>query len=505
MDKTLTTGQLTLKWLGIDTYRETVIYMHKNCLVCQAEGFEVHARIKVSYGDKSILATINHINNGVLQPNEASLSQYAWNLLGAKEGEKIQLSYAKPLLSLSYVRSKIYGHPLKPSEIREIIQDIAEGHYTNIHAAAFLTACASNPLNKSEIIDLTRSMKDAGECLSWDRSLIVDKHCVGGLPGNRTSPIVVPIVAAFGLTMPKTSSRAITSPAGTADTMETLAPVALSIQQIRRVVEQEQGCIVWGGAVNLSPADDIIIRVEKVLNLDSVGQLIASVLSKKLSAGSNHVVIDIPVGPTAKIRSIEHAMELQYLLTEVARAVGLTLNIIQSDGRQPVGRGIGPALEAYDVLNVLQNQADAPLDLRERALTLAGHILEFSPEVRKGQGFHLAEDILDSGRAWQKFQAICEAQGGLREPPIAKYTHTIASDVKGRVSSIQNRSLAYLAKLAGAPNDKAAGVVLHAPLEKGVSKGEPLFSIHSDSKGALNYALSYLDQVKEIVQVEEHE
>lgn len=505
MEASANTKQLKLKWLGIDTYRETVIYMHKDCPVCRAEGFEVHARIRVTLGDKSILATINHISNGLLEPNEASLSQYAWKLLGAKEGDTVQLGYAKHLMSLSYVRSKVHGNSLKPNEIREIIHDIADGRYTNIHTAAFLTACASNPFNESEIIDLTRSMKEVGESLSWDHQLIVDKHCVGGLPGNRTTPIVVSIVSSFGLTMPKTSSRAITSPAGTADMMETLAPVDLSLEQIKQVVEKEKGCIVWGGAVDLSPADDIIIQVENALGLDSLGQVIASVLSKKLSAGSSHVVIDIPVGPTAKIRSVERAQRLEHLFQVVAKALGLTLTIIKSDGSQPVGRGIGPALEAFDVLKVLQNEADAPRDLRERALTLAGMILEFSPEVEKGKGLALATAILDSGQAWKKFQAICEAQGGLREPPQASYTHSVLSRIRGRVIGIHNRSISYLAKLAGAPHDKAAGVVLHTPLETFVEKGDKLFTIHSESKGALHYAMSFLDQVFDIVQVEECE
>ena len=146
-------------------------------------------------------------------------------------------------------------------------------------------------------------MVKTGKILTWPSDLIVDKHCVGGLPGNRTTLIVVPIVAAFGLMIPKTSSRAITSPAGTADTMEVFAPVNLDIKTMRKVVEQENGCIVWGGSVSLSPADDLLIRIERPMDLDSEGQLVASILSKKIAAGSNHLVIDIPIGSTAKIRT----------------------------------------------------------------------------------------------------------------------------------------------------------------------------------------------------------
>ena len=173
-----------------------------------------------------------------------------------------------------------------------------------------MTACAGDRLDIRETIDLTAAMVEVGEKLSWGVDRVADKHCVGGLPGNRTSMIVVPIIAAAGLLIPKTSSRAITSPAGTADVMETLTRVDLDIADIRKVVEREGGCIAWGGAVRLSPADDILIGVERPLDFDSEGQLVASVLSKKIAAGSTHVVLDLPVGPTAKLRDAEAAARL---------------------------------------------------------------------------------------------------------------------------------------------------------------------------------------------------
>ena len=496
-------NQLKLKRLGIDTYKEAVVYMRRDCHICQSEGFEVHARVAVTIGKKTIFATLNHISNkAILRTNEASLSEYAWKLLDANEGDIIELSHARPLQSLSDVRSKIYGHSLSDKKIHRIVEDISHGRYSDMHVAAFLTACAGGRLNQDEIISLTKAMTSIGEQLSWNKEMIVDKHCVGGLPGNRITLIIVPIVTAFGMIMPKTSSRAITSPAGTADTMETLAPVNLDLASMHRVVEQENGCIVWGGSVNLSPADDVLIRVERAIDLDSEGQLIASVLSKKIAAGSTHVVIDMPVGDTAKVRSTAMADSLEQLFLSVAAALGITLKIVRTDGSQPVGRGIGPALEAKDVLAVLQNKADAPKDLRDRALMLAGLIIEFSSAISKGEGIKIAKELLDSGKAWKKFQAICDAQGGLREPPHAAYTHTITALDEGRISCINNRDLARLAKLAGAPLDKTAGVFLHTSLGVNVKKNQPLYSVHASSKGALRYALSLLDQVPPVIQVD---
>lgn len=495
-------SQLKLKYLGINTYREAVLYMRADCHVCRSEGFEVHTRVRITINDKSILATLNTIEGDLLEQGEVSLSNYAWQLLDAKVGEKVSLSHPHPLQSLSYTRSKVYGNTLPKREIQMIVEDIAKGHYSDIHIATFLTACAGGRLSLDEIVNLTRSMITVGDTLSWDRDMVVDKHCVGGLPGNRTSLIIVPIVTAFGLLMPKTSSRAITSPAGTADTMETLAPVTLDLKAIQRVVEQEGGCIAWGGGVNLSPADEILIRVESAMDLDSEGQLIASVLSKKISAGSNHMVIDVPVGPTAKVRTIDMAQKLQQLFLSVSKALDIHCHVLLSDGAQPVGQGIGPALEAYDVLKVLQNHQDAPKDLRDRSLTIAAHILEFSAEVKSGQGRALAEKLLSSGKAWEKFQAIANAQGGLREPPKAAYTHVIEAQVSGAVTAINNRQLARVAKLAGAPHDKAAGIECFVRLGSFIERGQPLFTLHAESEGELRYALSHLMQVPDIIQVE---
>jgi thymidine phosphorylase len=345
-------------------------------------------------------------------------------------------------------------------------------------------------------------MVDVGERLTWPKAPIVDKHSVGGLPGNRTTPIVVAIVAALGLTMPKTSSRAITSPAGTADTMETLAPVDLDVPAIRHVVEQESGCVVWGGAVRLSPADDLLIRIERALDLDSEGQLIASVLSKKIAAGSSHLVLDVPVGPTAKVRSAAAAAALSGRLAAVAGAFGIKTAIVRSDGTQPVGRGIGPALEARDVVAVLQQSPDAPTDLHERACRLAGALIELAGLTPHGQGAALAAQTVADGRAWAKFQRICEAQGGMRVPPISSERYPILASFPGKIGAIDNRKIARLAKLAGAPDEKAAGVEMHVRLTEAVSAGQPLFTVHAESRGELAYALDYASANQDIVAVE---
>jgi thymidine phosphorylase len=492
---------LVAKPLGIDTQQEAVVFMHQDCGVCRSEGFTAHARVKVTNGASWIIATLYRVSSDLVRPDHVGLSNSAWARLALKEGDLVSVTHPEPVESLSSVRSKIYGHRIGAPGMSAIIGDIVAGRYSDNDLAAFTTACAAAPLDRQETISLTRAMVESGDRLDWGSAPILDKHSVGGLPGNRTTPIVVSIVAACGLTMPKTSSRAITSPAGTADAMETLAPVNLSLTKMREVVEAEGACIAWGGAVRLSPADDILIGIERALDIDSEGQLVASVLSKKIAAGSTHLVLDMPVGPTAKVRTPEAAKILSDALQTVASEFGLTTRVILGDGTQPVGRGIGPALEAHDVLAVLQGKPNAPEDLRNRSLELASAILDLTGRFPPDVGAALAAGALADGRAWRKFQRICEAQGGMRLPPVAPHHMDVVSPAKGIVRKIDLRRLAKAAKLAGAPEDKAAGAIIQVRLGDPVERGQPLFTLHAEAPGELDYALDYARANADIVSV----
>ncbi len=494
-------NMLTYKHLGIYTQNEHVVYMHEDCHVCISEGFEALTRIRISNATTSIVASLNVISSDILLPNEIGLSEAAAKKLNISENESLYVSHLEPIESLSHVRAKIYNQKLNYNAYHEIITDIVDGDYSNIHLSAFITACAGDRMDMNEISDLTKAMIVSGKQLNWNKDIVVDKHCIGGLPGNRTTPIVVAIVTAFGLTMPKTSSRAITSPAGTADTMEVFTNVTLSAEKIKEVVEKEGGCIVWGGTAQLSPADDILIKIEKALDIDSEGQLIASVLSKKAAAGSTHVVIDIPVGETAKVRSTEMAQKLKTHLETVGDTVGLIVKVIITDGTQPIGRGIGPSLEAMDILSVLKNKENAPNDLKERAVLLAGELLALSGKVESGKGSATAKQLLESGKAYEKFLAICEAQGRFSQPVLAPYKVEIKAEKSGALKRIDNRKIAKLAKLSGAPQSKSAGILLNVHLGEKVEENQLLYTFFAESEGELNYALEYKNSHDDILTI----
>ncbi len=493
---------LKLKRFGLDTYHENIIFMRADCPICLSEGFTALTRIQVQFNGRRIVATLNVVMSEILGEGEAILSEIGFQRLGANEGDVITVSHLPPINSLSDVRAKMYHRTLDEKAFLQIMKDIAAGMYSNIELAAFISACSGSNLSLGEITALTKSMVATGYRIDWgDKGIIMDKHSVGGLPGNRTTPGVVAIAAAAGLTIPKTSSRAITSPAGSADTMGVITNVELSIEKMHEVVGKEGGCLAWGGTVQLSPADDVLIVVERALDIDSEGQMIASVLSKKAAAGATHVVIDLPVGPTAKVRTIEEASRLQHHFTAVARSIGLEINVLITDGSQPVGRGIGPSLEAMDVLAVLRNEPGAPADLKERVLNIAGALLELSGSFKSGEGYLRATEILESGRAMKKFEAICRAQGRFTEPAYAPYSKEITAKKAGKVVSIDNRRLARLAKLAGAPRNPSAGIKFAAPLDIKVEAGQTLFTLYAESPGELEYALDYYHSSNNIIEI----
>lgn len=487
---------------GIDTYQQPVVYMRTDSAVCRAEGFQSQAQIELVANGRHLFAILHQVSGDWLRKEEIALSEAAWHLMGAAEGEELVVRHPPVLDSLAHLRNKVHGGRLDYAALRPLMEDVSRGRLPDIHLASFVTVCAGRGLDLDETVALTRAMVDVGERVDWGMSPVLDKHCIGGLPGNRTTLLVVPIVAACGVVMPKTSSRAITSAAGTADVMETLAPVDLDLPAMRRVIEREGGCIAWGSAMRVSPADDMLIRVERPLGIDSEGLMVASILSKKAAMGSQRVLIDIPVGPLAKVRSEGSAGQLSRSLVSVGAALGLHVRTVFTDGSAPVGRGIGPALEAMDVMAVLERAADAPLDLRERALLLAGLILEMAGKAETGAGQAMARETLDSGRALARFIAICEAQGGLRIPPKATHTHCVAAPAGGVVSAIDTRLVARMAKLAGAPRDAAAGAVLHVHVKDRVEPGQPLFTLHAESAGELEYAVSFVRSQLPVVRIE---
>jgi thymidine phosphorylase len=471
---------LRIRRVNLDTGRENVVVISRRSKALRPEIFRGFSRVELRRNAKELLATLLITeDDGLVGPGEIGLSEPAFHRFAEPVGSLVTVTPAAPPESLEAVRAKIRGRTLIAPEITAIIDDLAHYRYSDMEIAAFLIGSASF-MTSDELLALTHAMAKVGTQLKWSNPIVVDKHCIGGIPGNRTSMIVVPIVAAHGLPIPKTSSRAITSPAGTADTMEVLARVNVGADEMKAIVAACNGCLIWGGHVNLSPADDILISVERPLSLDTREQMVASIMSKKLAAGSTHLLIDLPVGPTAKLTNGTEAMRLRKLFEFVGDHFGISVEVITTDGSQPIGNGIGPVLEARDVMAVLANDPAAPADLREKSLRLAAHLLEYDPKLRGGAGYARARELLDSGAARRQMQKIIEAQGRSDcRTELGNLTFDVMAGSDGRVSGIDCLQLNRLARTAGAPIDKGAGIRLFKKIGDRVEHGEPLYRVYA--------------------------
>lgn len=450
-------------------------------------------RLLVRCGRKSTTAILDIAESSkAVPPGQIGVFEEVLDDLMVVQGDTVDIAVGDKPRSVACIKRKLDGHELTEHEVLEIVKDIVKGKLSSIELTTFVTANYVHGMSKRETVDLTRAMSQTGEVLRKRPGITADIHCIGGVPGNRTTLVVVPILVAAGLRVPKTASRAITSPSGTADTMEVLCSVSLDKGALEHILNQVGGFITWGGAINLAPADDKIIRVEHPLQIDAEGQMLASIMAKKAVVNATHLLMDIPIGNGSKVPAMRQARILRKHFLDLAKTLGIKLIVMFSDGSQPIGHGIGPALEARDCLWVLENDERGPAELRKKSIGMAGIMLEFTGKAAKGKGEELAESLLESGRAHNVMMRICRLQGGRAwggdDIHIAPLYRHICAPRSGVVAHVDNALVGRVARLAGAPTDKGAGVYLHVHKRSKVRKGELLLTIHADSKVKLHLA-----------------
>jgi putative thymidine phosphorylase len=465
-------------------------------------GVKIKGRILIktlSRNTKSVSAIIDTTKT-LVKENEIAISSELKERLSLKEGQKVDVDLSPSPQSMIFIKKKLNKGALSQSQINEIIKDIVDNSLSEAEIALFVSSMYENGMNMTETIYLIKSILHSGRILKLKlkNKLIVDKHSIGGIPGNRTTPILVSICAAAGLIVPKSSSRAITTPAGTADVMETVANVEFSINELEKIVEKAGACLIWGGSLEIVPADEKIIQIEKQLNIDPEAQLLASIMSKKLASGAKYILIDIPYGKNAKVKK-EKALHLKRKFEFLGKHFKKVLKVVLTKGDEPIGNGIGPSLEIMDIMQVLGRCEGRPLDLEKKSVFLAGHLLEMTGKAKKGKGIELAEQILDSGSALNKFKEIIKAQkGNLNRAKFAKFKKEIFMQKNGKIKDIDNKKITLLARIAGCPMDKSAGLYLYKHMGDRLKKGEHLLTIYAESKPRLQEAISFFYSQKPI-------
>ena len=451
-------------------------------------------RVQVINSKNSISsAALVQTTSTIAQQGTVGIYRITNERLHLEDGEEIEIREARRPASLDFIKKKMDGVRLTKEETLTIIKDVVSDDLSAAELTAFITASYINPLDMDEVEHLTRAMVETGEQIKFASRPIVDKHSIGGVPGNKISLLVVPIIAASGLKIPKTSSRAITGAGGTADLMEVLAFVEFSASEVQQMTEKVGGAIVWGGATNIAPADDRIIIQEYPFKIDARGQMLASVMAKKYAVGANIVVIDIPVGQHTKVANMAEGRKLAREFIELGERLNMKVECALTYGDIPVGHSIGPKLEVKEALRVLEG-ATEPNSFIQKSISLAGIAFEMSGKAARGTGAAMAQEILANGKALEKFRQIIEIQGG--DPKVTsddiipgEHQFVVKAPASGYVIEMNNLSLVTLARTAGAPQDQGAGILLHAKKGKLVKAGEPLFTLFAERNWRLQNAI----------------
>ncbi len=480
--------KLRAKIIDLEVGQRMVLLHEKDA---QEIGTLAHDWVKIAYGKQKTTAFVDTTKT-YLNQGEVGIFRDSQEEFKVKENAAISVSLAKPPESISFIHKKMSGFPLTKEEYHTIMQDLVNHKLSEVQIAAFLLAEEYRSMTMDEIEYLTRAMVETGTTMDFDHPCC-DKHSIGGVPGNKVTLLIIPIIASAGLLIPKTSSRAITSASGTADTMEVLANVEFDATELRRMVLKTSGVIVWGGTLGMAPADDLLIRVEHPLNIDPFGQMLASILSKKLSVGADHVVIDIPVGPEAKVKNIEDARKLAKSFVELSERLNIHLQCGITYGGQPVGHMVGPALEAREALLALEGKG--PASLVEKSTALAGILLEMGLAAQPGQGKEIAKGILTSGKALKKMREIIEIQGGNpricpESIAVGQHRAELKATCDGFVTNVSNKAITAIARAAGAPREKGAGVALRWKRGYKVKKNDVLLEIYAERSTKLSDAYS---------------
>jgi AMP phosphorylase len=477
--------KLTVKILDIDADKPIALLHSKTASDLLAV---TQNRVEIKFNGTTKIFILD-ITDSMIDEDTIGIYKDVTGVTKLKTGDKVEVEVVPSPSSVHHIVKKIRNNPLTEEEITEIINDIVDNRLSDIEISAFLTAVTINGINLEETTNVGKAMTATGNVIEFNVQQVLDKHSIGGING-RVSMIVTPIITSLGYVMPKTASRSISSAAGTADCMEVLADVSFDIKDIKKMVSSVGGMVAWNGKVDLCPADDKMIKIRHSLGLDPEGLVIASVLSKKKSVSATHLIIDIPIGPTVKVRNKEDGERWANKFSRICKEIGIKSKVVLTNGEVPCGRYFGAALEAKGALEVLENKYFD--NFAEKSCEIAGCLLELVERIEPGKGYDLAKDTLKSGKALSKFKEMLKAQNGKifssEEIPYANFKQEILATDGGKIVGMNVSNLTRIARTSGAPHDKLAGIILNKEVGEKINPGDLIFTIYSNSQDKLKIA-----------------
>ncbi len=396
------------------------------------------------------------------------------------------------------VRDKI---EISPTEIQYFVKGIADGSIPDYQVSAWAMAVLLNGLSERETTELTLAMARSGEMLDLSNvvDIAVDKHSTGGV-GDKTTLVVEPIVASCGLPVGKMSGRGLGFSGGTLDKLESIPGYRTDLTQEEFLTQLKMiGIVLTGQTGDLAPADGKLYALRDVTGtVQSIPLIASSVMSKKIAAGAQAIVLDVKVGHGAFMKNLDEAIKLSHLMVSIGKLSGRKVTAVLSDMNQPLGHAVGNALEVKEAIDTLHG--NGPADFREHCLTIASHMLRIGNKARDAtMARWMAEEALDNGKGWETFRRLIQAQGGnilyVDQPqhlPQAPIVEVVKAEAPGFIQEINARIVGEVSVEMGAGRakkgesiDHAVGLMIMRKVGDQVQKGDTLFIIHAkDEKSA---------------------
>lgn len=489
---------LAAKKLDINSGDEFICLINE--LDAQQYGIGVNAgdRVEIKWNgiDEPLIVTID-TTQSLVGEGEVGIYQDIWQKYELKDKDAVTITLLDKSEALASIKKKLLGEKLNYQDFYFIMRDIANGRLSDILTSFFISSGYSPGFDREEILLMTKALAMTGDVLKF-KGQVADKHSIGGVAGKGITPLVVPIVSANGVIVPNTSTRAVTSASATTDMLEVIMPMSFEKRQLEEMVDQIGAFMVWGGGLDLAPADDAIIKIQKFLGIESIDKFVSSILAKKIAQGVNNVVFDVPVGKGAKI-DVEHFNEVKTMFESIGAEFGINVKIHRRDVKWIDGNAVGPSLECKEFLKVYEQAEDRSLQLEHDAIDMAGSLLELLGKAPEGQGFKLAQETLLSGKAEEKLRQIIRAQGG--DPEVGSNSlelggivHEFKATRSGILDSINNKKVFEVAKALGNPRIKEAGLYFHVKQGQEVKTGDTIVTLYATSDVRLELGKKVMEQ-----------
>ena len=432
------------------------------------------------------------LTDSYVQANEIWVTKDFMDEYPVMEWDTVLVSFVKNNpLSMQAIRKKMLWKKITDEEIDAIIEDIKDN---KIHELVLAYYVSTSFFYKSDAHELAYTTK--ATAYTWDMyrfpGIVAGKYCIWWVPGNETTMIVIPILASLWITLPKTFSKAITSPAATWECVNVLMDIEFDKSEVIRLTDKVWACLVWNEKLNLAPVNDRIIKVSSPLWMEPYARMISSIMAKNYAMGINHCLIDIPMWPTAKVATMKDAKRVAKRFREIWEYLWIKMDVEITDGSQPIWRWIWACLQAREALRILQQYKTRSEDLEKKAIFLAARILVLCWVANSmGNAEKLVKTQLENWEAWKKMQEIIKAQNW--EPNIksediqlGKFSHDVVADKDCIITHVDMKHLNTMVRWLWAPKEYQAWIYLHKKLWDKVKKWEVIYTMYSPSANKLN-------------------